>query len=168
MNLFRKYLEHSVEKCMKNNVRCRVIGDRSRLSPDIRDAIDHLEQMTRNNTGITFIIAINYGGRDELIRGIRKISRDAVQGVLKPEEITEETVGRSLDTSEFPDPDLLIRTSGEQRLSNFLLWQLAYAEFYFTDIPWPDFNKEELIKAIRVYTSRDRRYGGITGQQESK
>ncbi len=161
MNLFRKYLINSVEKCMKNNVRCRVIGERSKLSPDIADAIRNLEEKTASNTGITFIIAINYGGRDELLRAVRRIGSDVKNGVTDPGSITEDTISRNLDTSEFPDPDLLIRTSGEERLSNFLLWQLAYAEFYFTDTPWPDFDMEELLKAIRVYTSRDRRYGNV-------
>ena len=161
MNLFRQYLENSVEKCMKNNVRCRVIGERSKLSPDIQDAVSKLEEKTRDNTGITFIIAINYGGRDELCRGMRKMSEDVRDGKITSDIISEDTIKNYLDTADFPDPDLLIRTSGEQRLSNFLLWQLAYAEFYFTDTPWPDFNNEELIKAIEVYTSRDRRYGKV-------
>ena len=161
MNLFRKYLVNSVEKCMKNNVRCRVIGERSKLSPDIADAIRNLEEKTASNTGITFIIAINYGGRDELLRAVRRIGSDVKSGDIDPASITEDMISRNLDTSEFPDPDLLIRTSGEERLSNFLLWQLAYAEFYFTDTPWPDFDMEELLKAIRVYTSRDRRYGNV-------
>ena len=161
MNLFRKYLIDSVEKCMKNNVRCIVIGERSRLSPDIADAVNNLEEKTKDNTGITFIIAINYGSRDELIRGIRHLAADAADHRLDPEAITEDTLKSYLDTADFPDPDLLIRTSGEQRLSNFLLWQLAYSEFYFTDVPWPDFDMNELIKAIEVYTSRDRRFGNI-------
>jgi len=161
MNLFRKYLIDSVAKCMKNNVRCFVIGERSRLSPDIKDAIQNLEDQTRDNTGITFIIAINYGGRDELVRAIRNVSSDCAAGRLKPEEISEQLISDRLDTRGIPDPDLLIRTSGEQRLSNFLLWELAYSEMYFTDIPWPEFDMKELIKALEVYTSRDRRYGKV-------
>lgn len=161
MSLFRKYLIDSVAKCMKNNVRCFVIGERSRLSPDIADAIRNLEEQTRDNTGITFIIAINYGGRDELVRAVRNISSDCASGAMKPEDVTEQLISDHLDTHGVPDPDLLIRTSGEQRLSNFLLWELAYSEMYFTDTPWPDFDMKELIKAIEVYTSRDRRYGTI-------
>ena len=161
MNLFRKYLIDSAEKCMKNNVRCFVIGERSRLSPDITDAIRNLEEKTKDNTGITFIIAINYGGRDELVRAVRTISSDCVSGVLDPENITEQLISDHLDTRGVPDPDLLIRTSGEQRLSNFLLWELAYSELYFTDASWPDFDMKELMKAIEVYTSRDRRFGKI-------
>ena len=161
MNLFREYLNHSIEKCMKNNVICRVIGERSRLSPDIQEAVDNLERATADNTGITFIIAINYGSRDEICRGMKRLAEDAVNGQLDLKNITDKTISGYLDTADFPDPDLLIRTSGEERLSNFLLWQLAYTEFYFTDIPWPDFNKDELIKAIETYTSRDRRYGKI-------
>ena len=161
MSLFRKYLIDSAAKCMKNNVRCFVIGERSRLSPDIAEAIRNLEEQTKDNTGITFIIAINYGGRDELVRAVRKVSSDCASGVLDPEMITEQLISDRLDTRGVPDPDLLIRTSGEQRLSNFLLWELAYSEMYFTETPWPDFNMQELIKAIEVYTSRDRRYGKI-------
>ena len=121
----------------------------------------NLEDQTRDNTGITFIIAINYGGRDELVRAIRNVSSDCAAGRLKPEEISEQLISDRLDTRGIPDPDLLIRTSGEQRLSNFLLWELAYSEMYFTDIPWPEFDMKELIKALEVYTSRDRRYGKV-------
>ena len=161
MNLFRQYLVNSVEKCMKNNVRCFVIGERSKLSEDIIQAINNLEDTTRNNTGITFIIAINYGSRDEIVRSFRKLSEKVKNGDIDAEDITAQDISGCLDTAGVPDPDLLIRTSGEERLSNFLLWQLAYAEFYFTDALWPEFDIHELIKAIRVYTSRDRRYGQV-------
>jgi len=161
MNLFRQYLVNSIEKCMRNNVRCVVIGERSRLSPDIAQAVKNLENATKDNTGITFIIAINYGSRDELCRGVRKLCREVMEGNMKPEDISEDDIAGHLDTADFPDPDLLIRTSGEIRLSNFLMWQLAYAEFYFTDAYWPDFNMDELIKAISNYTARDRRYGKV-------
>lgn len=161
MNLFRKYLVSSVEKCMKNNVRCIVIGERSRLSPDIAEAVCHLEESTKDNTGITFIIAINYGSRDEIVRGVKRLAGDVAANRLSPDDVNEGVLQNYLDTADIPDPDLLIRTSGEERLSNFLLWQLAYAEFYFTDVPWPDFSMEELIKAIKVYTSRDRRFGKV-------
>ncbi len=161
MNLFRDYLINSVDKCMKNNVRVKIIGERGRLASDIVDAIVNLEQKTKDNTGITFCIAINYGSRDEIIRGIKQVAKDVKEGIINPDEITEASFGNYLDTKDIPDPDLLIRTSGEERLSNFLMWQLAYTEFYFTDIAWPDFNKEELIKAIEKYSGRDRRYGGV-------
>lgn len=161
MGLFKKYLVESLSKCMKNNVRCMIIGDRSRVSPDLVDAIRNMEEETKNNTGITLTIAINYGGRDELVRAIRDISSDCISGSLNPDEITEQLISDRLDTHGIPDPDLLIRTSGEQRLSNFLLWELAYAEMYFTDTAWPDFDMKELVKAIEVYTSRDRRYGKV-------
>ncbi|MBO4834781.1 MAG: isoprenyl transferase [Lachnospiraceae bacterium] len=161
MNLFRDYLISAVEKCNRNNVRCMVIGERSKLDEDIIAAINNLENETRNNTGITFIVAINYGARDEITRGVREIAESVRNGEIDPADISEELITAHLDTRDIPDPDLLIRTSGEERLSNFLMWQLAYTEFYFTDIPWPDFNKEELIKAIEKYSGRDRRYGNV-------
>ena len=161
MNLFRDYLISAVDKCNRNNVRCRIIGERSKLDADIIDAINNLEEKTRNNTGITFIVAINYGSRDEITRGIRKIAERVKDGSISPEDIDGEMISKSLDTADFPDPDLLIRTSGEERLSNFLMWQLAYTEFYFTEVPWPDFDKNELLKAIEKYSGRDRRYGNI-------
>jgi undecaprenyl diphosphate synthase len=146
---------------MKNNVRCRVIGRKDELSDDIIDAINNLEEQTKNNTGLTFTIAINYGGRDEITRAVRKLSSEVASGNLKPEDITEDMISNNLDTNYMPDPDLLIRTSGEQRLSNYLPWQLAYTEFYFTDVYWPDFNREELLKAIYKYNKRERRFGGV-------
>ncbi len=161
MNLFRDYLNNSVDKCNKNNVRCKIIGERSRLAPDIVEAIENLEEKTKQNTGITFIIAINYGSRDEIVRSVKQIANCAKEGKINLEDITEENFANFLDTKDIPDPDLLIRTSGEERLSNFLMWQLAYTEFYFTDVAWPDFNKEELLKAIEKYSGRDRRYGGV-------
>lgn len=159
MKLFRQYLASAGEKCMKNNVRYMVIGERSKLSPDLIESINKLEELTKDNTGITFIIAINYGSRDEITRAVKKLSMGVKGGNLDPEDITEETIGSFLDTKGIPDPDLLIRTSGEERLSNFLMWQLAYTEFYFTDVAWPDFNKDELILAIRKFSGRSRRYG---------
>lgn len=159
MDLFRKYLLSSVEKCTRNNVRARIIGDRSKLSSDIVDAITQLEESSKNNTGITFQIAMNYGSRDEITRAVQKLMADEKAG--KVLQIDEQTLASYLDTADVPDPDLLIRTSGEERLSNFLMWQLAYTEFYFTDVLWPDFNKEELIKAIEKYNKRERRYGKV-------
>ena len=124
-------------------------------------------EASKNNDGLNFQIAINYGSRDEMIRAMRKMTKDCANGRFAPEEITEELFEGYLDTHGIPDPDLLIRTSGELRLSNYLLWQLAYTEFYFTDVPWPDFSKEELEKAIEQYNSRDRRYGGIKEDEEN-
>lgn len=161
MDLFRRYLENAGEKCMKNNVRLRLIGERSRLSDDLKESVGRLEELTKNNTGITFTLAINYGSRDEITRAVTKLAKSVKTGETDPDDINEQTISGLLDTEGLPDPDLLIRTSGEQRLSNFLLWQLAYTEFYFTDTAWPDFNKDELVKAIEKYSQRDRRYGKI-------
>lgn len=143
----------------------KVIGKRERLDQDILDRIDELEECSKNNTGITFIIALNYGSRDEITRATKKMAKAVADGELNPDDITEDTVNSYLDTAGIPDPDLLIRTSGEIRLSNYLLWQLAYTEFYFTDVLWPDFNKEELKKAIVKYNERDRRFGGVKTEE---
>jgi undecaprenyl diphosphate synthase len=161
MGLLRKYMVGSLRKAAKNNVRIRVIGDRTRLDPDIVKSIEDLERDTAGNTGLQFQIAINYGGRDEIRRGVTALASKVKAGELLPEDITEETIASNLDTAGMPDPDLLIRTCGEQRISNFLLWQLAYTEFYFTDVAWPDFNREELEKAIDAYNHRERRFGGL-------
>lgn len=159
MNLLRRYMKTSLAKCAKNNVRVRVIGDKSALDPDLREAIADLERDTRSNTGIGFQIAINYGGRDEIVRAVR---RAAQKGLLEdPSKIDEELLDSCLDTAGIPDPDLLIRTCGDQRISNFLLWQIAYAELYFSDKAWPDFDRAELEKAIEAYGRRERRYGGV-------
>ena len=166
MTLLQNYLKTSIKKSMKNNVRCRVIGEKSRLSADIQKAIKDLEETTAGNTGLTFTIAINYGSRDEITRAVRKVAEKCVAGQLLPNAITEASIEQELDTAFLPDPDLLIRTCGEQRISNFLLWQCAYTEFYYTDIAWPDFNKAELEKAIAAYGRRDRKYGGL--EQDDK
>ncbi len=160
MNLLRKYLKDCMTK-KSNNMKFRVIGDRRRLDEDIQETILELEYKSAQNTGLNFTIALNYGSRDEMIRAMRQMGRDCKEGILDLEELTEEKFAAYLDTRELPDPDLMIRTSGEQRLSNWLLWQLAYAEFYFTDVLWPDFNKQELIRAIEFYNTRDRRFGGV-------
>ena len=159
MTLLRSYLSSGFKKAAKNNVRIRIIGDRTRLAPDIQKLIEDLEEDSKNNTGLQFQIAINYGGRDEIVRMMRKTAEDVKSGKVNPEDINEEFISNNLDTKDIPDPDLLIRTSGEQRLSNFLLWQIAYSEFYIADCHWPDFNKDELIKAIEEYNRRDRRFG---------
>ena len=165
MNLLRRYMKTCLTTAAKNDMKVRVIGDITRLDEDIRSRILELEEATKNNGGLNFQIAINYGSRDELVRGIRRLAQDCVDNKQDPAEITEAVIERYLDTYGIPDPDLLIRTSGEQRLSNFLLWQLAYTEFYFTDVHWPAFTKEEIIKAIEQYNKRDRRFGGVKEEQ---
>ncbi|HBA63524.1 MAG TPA: isoprenyl transferase, partial [Lachnospiraceae bacterium] len=165
MKLLRNYMKTCLKTAEKNRMRVRVIGDISRLDADIRERILELEEASKNNDGLNFQIAINYGSRDEMLRAMRKMVRDIKEGRLEPEQISEETFEQYLDTHDIPDPDLLIRTSGELRLSNYLLWQLAYTEFYFTEVPWPDFSKEDLQKAIEQYNQRDRRYGGIKGEE---
>ena len=161
MNLLRTYMKTSLAKCAKNNVRIRVIGDKTKLDEDLQKSIANLEESTKENTGIGFQIAINYGARDELRRGVTSLARKVQKGELAPEDITEETISNELDTAGIPDPDLLIRTCGEERLSNFLMWQLSYSEMYFTDVAWPDFNKQELEKAVDAYNHRERRFGGL-------
>jgi len=165
MTILRNYLKTSIKKSMKNNVRCRVIGDRSFLAKDIIDAINELEEATAGNTGLTFTIAINYGSRDEIRRAVVKLADKVKEGELNPSDITEEMITSNLDTEFMPDPDLLIRTCNEQRVSNFLLWQLAYTEFYFTPVAWPDFNKSELEKAVEAYGNRTRKFGGLKQDQ---
>ena len=161
MKLLRNYMKTCLKTAAKNDMKIRVIGDVSRLDSDIRSRIAELEESTKNNGGLNFQIAINYGSRDEILRAVRRIADDCVKQKADPAQIDERMFGQYLDTHDIPDPDLLIRTSGELRLSNYLLWQLAYTEFYFTDVLWPDFSKEELIKAIEHYNARDRRYGGV-------
>lgn len=161
MKLFRSYLKKCIKLADKNKMRVRVIGEISAFDQDIQDSILRLEEYSSKYDEIYFQIALNYGSRDEIVRGIRKLAQDAIDGKVKPEEIDEHVFENYLDTAGIPDPDLMIRTSGELRLSNFLLWQLAYTEFYFTDVAWPDFNKAELVKAIEKYNQRDRRYGGV-------
>lgn len=161
MKLLHSYLKDCIKNSKKNNMQVRVIGDISRLEPELQDKIRELEEISAQNTGLHFQVALNYGGRDEIRRAVRKMVQDAEDGNLKASEVTEDKIADYLDTKDIPDPDLMIRTSGEQRLSNYLLWQLAYAEFYFTDTLWPDFNKKELEKAVEFYQTRDRRFGGV-------
>ena len=161
MTLLRNYMKTCLRTAEKNRMKVRVIGDITPLDEDIKARILELEEASRNNDGLNFQIAINYGSRDEMIRAMRQMGTEIHEGGLNPADITEQVFEHFLDTHDIPDPDLLIRTSGELRLSNYLLWQLAYSEFYFTDVPWPDFTKEELEKAIMQYNSRERRYGGI-------
>ena len=161
MTLLESYLKNCIRTADKNNMRVRMIGDASRLSEKFQKRIAELEEASRDNTGLNLTIAINYGSRDEMIRAMKKMADDRDHGVISKDDIGEELFASYLDTKELPDPDLLIRTSGEQRLSNYLLWQLAYSEFYFTDVPWPDFHKAELEKAVRAYNNRDRRFGAL-------
>ncbi len=161
MMLLRDYLKNCIETSKENDMRVRVIGDRSELNQDIIDIIQKLEVESKEHKGLNFQVALNYGSRDEITRAIKKIAAHVKDGTIKPEDIDEQMISSNLDTADIPDPDLLIRTSGEKRLSNYLLWQLAYSEFYFTDVLWPDFNEKELDRAIEYYNKRDRRYGGV-------
>ena len=161
MKLLRSYMKTCLQTAKKNRMCVRVIGEKSRLDEDIRTRINELEEATKDNDGLHFQIAINYGGRDEIVRAARKLAERVDRKELAPEQITETLLDDCLDTAGIPDPDLLIRTCNEQRISNFLLWQLAYTEFYFTPVAWPDFTKEELIKAVEAYNHRERKYGGV-------
>lgn len=160
MRLFRNYLKKCIKISQKNHMRVRVIGDPTAFDQDIQDKIRELEEFSKDFDELHFQIALNYGSRDEITRAVNKMLEDQKEGRLQG-PVTEETISDYLDTAGLPDPDLLIRTSGEERLSNYLLWQLAYTEFYFTNVPWPDFKKDELVKAIEKYNERDRRYGGV-------
>lgn len=160
MKLFRNYLKKCIKISQKNNMRVKVIGDITAFDSDIQESIKKLEDFSKDFTDLHFQIALNYGSRDEITRAVNRMLEDQKAGKLET-PVSEDTISDYLDTAGIPDPDLMIRTSGELRLSNYLLWQLAYSEFYFTDVPWPDFKKEELIKAIEKYNERDRRYGGV-------
>ena len=161
MKLLRNYMKTCLATAAKNRMCVRIIGDKTRLDKDLQDRIAQLEEATKNNDGLHFQVAINYGGRDEIVRAAKKLAEKVEKGEMKASDLTEEALGGVLDTAGIPDPDLLIRTCNEQRISNFLLWQLAYTEFYFTPLAWPDFSKEELIKAVEAYNKRDRKYGGL-------
>ena len=161
MKLLRDYMVNCVKRSMKNNMKVRVIGDKSKLDEDIQASIANLEEKTKDNTGLKFTIAINYGSRDEIRRAVKSIAEDVKNGTVDPDDVNEELISSRLDTAGYPDPDLLVRTSGEQRISNYLLWQIAYSEFYFAECNWPDFNEKELDKALEAYNRRDRRFGKI-------
>ncbi len=161
MKLLRQYLKDCIKRSMKNDMCVRVLGDITPLDDDLKESIVELERVSKDNTGLHFQVALNYGSRDEMIRAMKRMASDVADGRKAVEDISESMFADYLDTRGIPDPDLLIRTSGEERLSNFLLWQLAYSEFYFTDVLWPDFNKKELQKAIEYYNNRDRRFGGV-------
>lgn len=165
MKLFRNYMKKCLKISAENKMRVRVIGDPRAFDEDLQQKIKELEEFSSQFDELHFQIALNYGSRDEIRRAVQDMARDVKSGVLNPEDITEETISDYLDTKGLPDPDLLIRTSGEERLSNYLLWQLAYTEFYFTDVPWPDFDKEEFVKAIEKYNGRERRFGGVKEEE---
>lgn len=161
MKLLRNYMKTCLATAAKNRMCVRIIGDKTRLDQDLQDRIAELEEATKNNDGLHFQVAINYGGREEILRAMKKAMSKIESGELSKDALTEAVLNDCLDTAGLPDPDLLIRTCNEQRISNFLLWQLAYTEFYFTPVAWPDFTKEELAKAIEAYNKRDRKYGGL-------
>lgn len=167
MKLLRNYLKTCLKTAEKNNMCVRIIGDKSGLYDDIRERIDELEKATVNNTGLKFTIALNYGSRDEIRRAVKKIALEVKDGTISEDDITEDLISDHLDTASLPDPDLLIRTSGEERLSNFLMWQLAYSEFYFSPVHWPDFTMDELMKAVEAYNKRDRRFGGVSEEDDA-
>lgn len=161
MKLFRNYLKKCIKIAERNKMCVRIIGDITAFDEDIQQKIRELEEFSKDYNELHFQIALNYGSRDEMVRGMRRLAQDAADGKVNPQEINEEVFESYLDTAGIPDPDLMIRTSGELRLSNYLLWQMAYTEFYFTDVAWPDFDKAELVKAIEKYNQRDRRFGGV-------
>ncbi|HCX63645.1 MAG TPA: isoprenyl transferase [Eubacteriaceae bacterium] len=161
MKLFDEYLKKEVSKLHENNVVLRVIGDRSRLAPSLVERIEESERQTKDNTGLILNLAVNYGGRDEIIRGIKTIGEKISSGELNPDQIDGTVFSQYLYTKDLPDPDLIIRTSGELRLSNFLIWQAAYAELWFTDVLWPDFREENLLESFASFEKRKRRFGGI-------
>ena len=160
MDLLRKYLDEHIKKCKKDNFKVTMIGDPYRLDKDIQEKINILEDLTKNNTGLCLHIALNYGGRDEILRMVKKIAENVKNGTIETDLINEKYISMNLDTAGIPDPELIIRTSGEERVSNFLLWQMAYSEFVFSDKLWPDYNEEDLKEAIYLYQNRDRRFGG--------
>lgn len=161
MILLQKYLEEFLSSDDFENIKVNMLGNIADLDTGLQKSINKIIEKTKNNTGLVLNIAFNYGGRDEIVRAVQKIADKVKAGEIAPGDIDESMISSNLDTAELPDPDLLIRTSGEQRLSNYLPWQLAYTEFYFTDVYWPDFNREELIKACEKYNKRERRYGGV-------
>ena len=160
MKLFRSYLKKCMKSAEKNHMRVKIIGDPTAFDQDIQDKIRELEDFSKDYDELYFQIALNYGSRDEIARGMRRLAQDAADGKVNPQEITEDTIAGYLDTAGIPDPDLLIRTSGELRLSNFLMWQLAYTEFYFVQKYWPDFSEQDLDEAISVFEKRNRKFGG--------
>ena len=167
LGLLRRFIRHDLAELHASNVRVRIIGDREGLEPDICRLLDEAEELTKANTGLTLVVAFNYGSRDEIVRAARDIARDVAAGRIAPDQINNEMFNQRLDTAGIPDPDLIIRTSGEQRLSNFLLWQAAYSEFVFVPVYWPEFDKAALESAIAEYQRRERRFGGLAARTGS-
>ena len=167
MALLRRFIRNDLADLHRNNVRVRVIGEREGLEPDIARLLEEAESLTRANTGLVLVVAFNYGARQEIARAVRRLAEDVEAGRLRPEAITEDLLASRLDTSDLPDPDLVIRTSGEQRLSNFLLWQAAYSELVFVPVFWPDFDRATLEGAIAEYRTRERRFGGLAARSAS-
>ncbi len=164
MGLLKRFVRHDLAELHSNNIRVRIIGEREGLASDIRLLLDEAEQLTKSNTGLTLVIAFNYGGRQEIVSAVRALARKVKDGILDPSDIDMDTVGEALDTRGIPDPDLVIRTSGEQRVSNFLTWQTAYSEFVFLPCFWPDFDEATFRAAIDEYCRRDRRFGGLSAR----
>jgi undecaprenyl diphosphate synthase len=164
MGLLKRFVRHDLAELHANNIRVRIIGEREGLASDIRLLLDEAEHLTRGNTGLTLVIAFNYGGRQEIVSAVRALARRVKEGTLDPGAIDMDIVGAALDTHDIPDPDLVIRTSGEQRVSNFLTWQTAYSEFVFLPCFWPDFDETAFKAAIDEYFRRDRRFGGLSAQ----
>ena len=167
MALLRRFIRNDLADLHRNNVRVRVIGERESLDPDIARLLEEAESLTRANTGLVLVVAFNYGARQEIARAVRRLAEEVEAGRLRPEAITEDLLASRLDTSDLPDPDLVIRTSGEQRLSNFLLWQAAYSELVFVPVFWPDFDRATLEGAIAEYRTRERRFGGLAARNAS-
>jgi undecaprenyl diphosphate synthase len=168
MGLLRRFIRNDLAELHASNVRVRVIGERADLDPGIRRLLEEAEDLTVNNDGLILVVAFNYGARDEIARAVRRIAEDVANGTLKPEAVTAELIGQRLDAPDLNDPDLIIRTSGEQRLSNFLLWQAAYSELVFTPVYWPDFDRGTLEQAIEEYRRRERRFGGLVAKTIAK
>jgi len=161
MGLLRRFVQRDLSELHEANIRIRIVGGRSDLEPGILKLLEEAEDLTRHNTGLDLVVAFNYGARAEIVRAAQHLAQSVLEGDMRLEEISETAFSQSLDTGGLPDPDLIIRTSGELRLSNFLLWQAAYSEFYFCDVNWPDFDEAAFDKALLDYENRQRRYGGL-------
>jgi undecaprenyl diphosphate synthase len=167
MGLLRRFIRHDLAELHASGVRVKIVGERPSLEPEIRRLLDEAEELTKDNTGLLLVVAFNYGSRDEIARATQRIAEDVAAGRIKPEDINAAMIGSHLDTAGIEDPDLIIRTSGEQRLSNFLLWQAAYSEFVFVPVYWPEFDKVALESAIAEYHRRERRFGGLAARTGS-
>lgn len=168
MSLLKKYITMETPRLMRNNIRFNVIGKLDELPPDVNKAVDVAIAKTSNNSGMILTLALSYGARQEILQAVAKLADDMATGKIKKDELTELFFTRYLYTADLPDPDFLIRTSGEMRISNFLLWQIAYSELYFTEVNWPDFGKDEFYHALSNFQSRERRFGLISGQLQNR